>query len=187
MTLTEYQASLTRLAERVRDRLGDAVFIPAAGAMLASIKNRIITQGQNSDGGQIGGYSITPAYYTRKQFVVKSAFKPQGKGGFSASKKQTRKSMYLKSGYSELRGIQGRENSFVNLEYSGDTFLAYQIAKGGNNNVLMGFTREKAMKIRQALEKRYGKVYSATPIELQAFNTEVAAQTEKLTRQILSA
>lgn len=186
MTLEQYQSRLQQVATQVANRITDAAIIPAGSTLLARIKNRIINEGKGSAGNKIGSYSTKPAYFTRSKFVKKAAFKPQGKTGKGAKKNgQARKSMYLPNGYAQLRQIQGRQSSFVNLEYSGDTMLALQMTRNGNT-VQIGFTRQKASVVRKALEQRYGPVYAGTQAELREYSNEVSTVAANLTRQILT-
>lgn len=186
MTLEQYRTALGDLARKVGDRLTDAAIIPAGSALLARIKNRVINEGKNSNGGKIGTYSTKPTYYRRDQFVKKGAFKGQGKNGSGKKKDGTpRRSMYLQNGYAQLRQIQGRESSFVNAEYSGDTMLALQLVRNGDI-VQLGFVRQKAAVIRKALERRYGPFFSGTQQGLNQYSQEVSTVAADLTRRILT-
>lgn len=181
MTLDQYNTRLAQLISESAERATTRIVVPAANELLAKIKNRIIQKGENSTGGKIGNYSTKPGYYSKKQFVKQSAFKPVGKTG-----KRTKSTMYLQSGYKQLRQIQGRESSQVNLQYSGSTILAYQL-QALPKYVVIGFLSKEASKIRQSNENKYGKVFYATNQEMKDYNDQIIAETQKLTTSILNA
>lgn len=96
------------------------------------------------------------------------------------------KTMFLEYGYKELRDIQGRETSFINMEYSGSLLLSYSL-QANNNEVLIGFISEKSKLIRKANEKRFGAIFSATQEEKERYNKTVAENSLEITTSILNA
>lgn len=193
MTLEEHNAKLQTLASQASQKAREGIVVSAGYSLLGAIKNRIIKDGKNSSGAQIGTYSTKPAYYPRGAFIKKGAFKPQGKNQIFAQdgtrnkkikRDKGRKTMYLPEGYKELRQIQGRESGFVNLEYSGDLMLSYQ-GEPTDTAMLLGFTKESQLKKKEGLEGRYGDVFHATKEEIDAYNKEVIEETNKLTVQLL--
>lgn len=181
MTFNQYDTRLAQLINDSAERATTRIVVPTVNELLAKIKNRIIQKGENSIGGKIGNYGTNPAYYSKNQFVKQSSFKPQGKTG-----KRTISTMYLPAGYKQLRQIQGRESSQVNLQYTGSTLLSYQL-QALPKYVVIGFLSKEASQIRQANEKKYGKVFYATNEEMKDYTKQVVTETEKLTTSILNA
>lgn len=186
MTPQEYLERLKKLRDQSVEKMVDQVIFPNGNELLANIKNRIVRDKKNSSGGSIGQYSIKPMYATVNQFDKKGAFKPVGKRG------KTRKSMYLPSGYKQLREIQGKPTDAVNLNYTGSTVLSYQSQLKGKE-VLLGLTNEESAKIRQGLEngtrgrKGYGKVFYATQQEMAEYKKNVAEDTKEIILKIFNA
>lgn len=185
----------------------EGVIIPAAGRMLASIKNRIQQKGEKTDGGMIGQYSTTPMYATREQFDKQSAFKPQGKGQIKENGKVKRemgmvdgvkkhiikrksgiverKSMYLPYGYKQLREIQGKNVAFIDLNYRGDMMLSYQLTNK-DNNVVMGLNKESEVVKKDGLEERFGKFFQPNEAEYKAYKEEVTDGVKEIIMDIFS-
>lgn len=182
MNLQEYTNNLKQLAGDASAKLALNIRVPAANMMLATIKNRIIREGKASDNSEIGRLSTKPAYFSRKAFVVKGAFKPQGKNGA----RKGAKSMYLPEGYAQFKGIQGRERSKANMQLSGSMMLDYQQAIQGAT-ILQGFTNKKESDKRKGNEARFNKrIFPATEQEIQAYNKECAEGYAELTVKILT-
>lgn len=166
----------------VEDEITGAL-LDVGGELLANIKNRIAQDGKNSNNQQIGQYSTKPMYATEDMFDKKSAFKPSTKNSgevltfYIGTKKKKRvsvnqnfrqtKSMYLESGYKELRDIQGKPTQFVNLVYRSDMMASYQMLRDGDNAVVIGFRSETESIKRKALEKKYNQtIFSGSQQEL---------------------
>lgn len=79
MNLAEHLLKMRELAEKAAGEAALQIRVPAANALRGSILNRISVGGKASDGRSIGQYSTKAAYYTKKKFVKKGAFKPTGK------------------------------------------------------------------------------------------------------------
>lgn len=200
MTLEEFAKSIQELKKKTEDKtLVLALFVPA-NKMLANIKNRIVRRGENTSGSKIGNYSTKPMYATREQFDKRSAFKPgikasvssyrstnlkvtvkkdgslkakKGKTNYETIKKEKMKTMYLAEGYKELRGIQGKETAFVNLEYRGNLMLSYQQMQSGDT-IIQGLISEKEQKKREGLEKRFGsKILSPQESEIEQLKQDM--------------
>lgn len=183
MNLEQYITILNDLPAKVENAAIEAVILPAANVMLASIINRNVNEGLNSDGSKRGGYSTKPMYASRSQFITK-AFTPQGKGGKRVKDNgQPYKTEYLARGYQELRQKQGREIAFKNYEYTGDMFLAFGLAPA-ENAVNIGFRTEKASIIRKSLEKKNGVAFKPSQGEINAYKTEVTEHLGKLQKDI---
>lgn len=184
MTLEEYTDRLKRLSATYADKAKEAVFVPAANELLATIKNRIVQDGKNSQGSNIGQYDTTPAYYGPNAFIKKSSFSAKGKTGEKVFKNgKPHKTEFIPSGYKGLREKQGRRTDVINESYSGGTMLAYQMGINGDA-IVLGMTNTEAAKIRQGQEKKRGKIFYATKNEIQDYSKNVREESEKLTKQI---
>lgn len=185
MTLEQYSELIAKLPEKVKELVGERIVLPAANQMLGSIINRNIRDGKNSDGTVRPNYSTTPGYYSRSQFIQGGAFKPQGKSGNTVKKNGApNKSMYLPSGYKQLREIQGRDTKVKNYEYTGDTIQAFGNA-ASENAVLMGFRTERASKIRKGLEAKNGPAFKPTEEEKAAYIKSVQQSTKETQLKII--
>ena len=76
MSIDEYSVLLERLKDELSTQnLAEDIMLPAANRLLATIKNRIIRDGLDSEGQQIGNYSTKSMYATQDKFFKKSAFR----------------------------------------------------------------------------------------------------------------
>lgn len=187
ITLRQYTERILQLPGRIAQDLPSTVIVPAANELLARIKNRIVLEGQDSNGNKIGTYSTKPAYYSREQFDRRSSFSARGKNSRNDfSNGRQRKTMYMPSGYKQLRDLQGKPNDKMYLDYSGSTMLAYQQSLN-EKEVLQGMTTKLASDIRQGHEGRLSKpIYRATKSELEQYNKNVAIGLAELNVKILS-
>jgi len=146
----------------------------AATTMLRKIKRRITHEGKNSENADMGSYSTTPITVAQKQFVNKGSFKAGGKTG------RGKKTMYLPSGYRQLKQIQGLEAGKVNASYSGHTTDSYVVVKTGKR-VFLGMNNKTASRKRRYIEEKYGPVYLASKDEYLAYKKEVNNGLKQLT------
>lgn len=185
MTIKEYMATLDELGYEYATKAFDSIVVPNANELLATIKNRILNEGENSSGGKMKPYDTTPAYYGPSQFVKKSSFAAKGKTGEKVFKNgNPHKTEYFPSGYKGLRDKQGRRTDITNMSYTGSTMLAYQLGERGNAAVL-GFVNNEASKIRKGQEQKRGKIFYAQQSEIDTYNRNVLTETEALTRKLL--
>jgi hypothetical protein len=180
MDIKEHLARIKELAAKVSKSEALKIRVPAANLLLANTKNRIANEGRNSNVGKIGNYSTKPAYYSRKQFVKKGAFKGVGKNGG-----KPRKTMYIATGYKGLRAAQGLKTDTINAEYSGDLMLSYVSVPDGNANIKQGLNTELSARKRAGLEKRFGPLLKSTKEEIAEFNKECALGFAELTIKTL--
>lgn len=186
MDIKEHLERLKDLAHTASAEAALEIRIPAANRLLANTKNRIINEGKATDGSRIGNYSTRPLYASKKSFVKKGAFKPQGKTGVAKfSNGKARKSMYLPGGYAQFRQIQGREAGFVNAELSGDLMLSYVSAPQQNADIVQGLNTELSVRKRAGLERRFKPFLASTKDEIQDFNKECAVGFAELTVKTL--
>lgn len=186
MTLKEASNNYADLAKNFTKVIIEAAVVPEANELLARTKNRIIVDGENSQGNDIGHYSKKEAYYIREQFVKKGAFKGRGKNGDTKFENgKPHRSMYFNDGYYGLRAVQGRPVNKVNLNYSGDTINRYQLEYKGDK-ITMGMTTTEAGKIRQGNEKLFNaKIYASSADELRNYNTAVGVAINKIMNEFI--
>lgn len=178
MTSAEYIEKLKELLDAAVAKGVAAVIVPNANEFLGSTKNRIMLEGKNSEGQNIGTYSTKRMYAEKEQFV-------KGKTTlFKAGPRPGAKTMRLDGGYKQLRAIQGRPVDKMNYNYTGDTMLAYQM-EVLKDAVLLGLTNERASKIRQGLEAKRGKAFYPTKAEITEYEKNVAADVITLQLKIL--
>src|SRR5690606_11768650 len=171
MDINEYIKKLKTLAEDVSKNIVDKMLIPSANLLLASIKNRIMVDGKDSNDSSLTSYSAKPAYFGRDSFVKRSAFRPVGKRD-SKINKNPRKTMYIETGYRGLRDIQGYPTNIKNLTYSGDMMRDYQL-NVQDNSIVLGFVSEAQSKKRKSNEKREGvRIFSATREEIEQYEKD---------------
>lgn len=182
MNLQEYNNNVKNLIGSISGQASLAIRVPEGNLLLATTKNRIIREGKASDNSEIGRLSTKSAYFSRKAFVVKGAFKPQGKNGT----RKGAKSMYLPEGYAQFKGIQGRERSKANMQLSGSMLLDYQQGVQGND-IVQGFTNAKEIAKRKGNEEHFGKrIFPSTPQEIATYNKNCTAGYAELTVKILT-
>lgn len=108
------------------------------------------------------------------------------KNGNKSVKSANRQTMYLPTGYKQLRDIQGRPTDTINENYTGDTMLSFQL-QAVQNGVVIGMVNERAAKIRKGQEKRFGKIFSPTKEELENYAKRVGENLSEIQRKILNA
>ena len=121
----------------------------------------------------MGGYSTKPSYYSKEEFVRKSAFKPQGKPT-KDGKVRKGKTMFLAGGYSEFRDIQGRKTDHKNLKLTGSLEAGINVVKN-ENAALYGTTSPLESAKFEGLEEQYG-VFGLTIGEQQFLKDEITDQ-----------
>lgn len=148
---------LESLAKHLDSAMPDIIAIQTMTEVMAEHKNRIFGKGLATDGSDIGNYSTTSAYFSKTDFIRKSAFKPQGKKNKGEFKNgNERKSMFLTNGYSEFRAIQGRRNDKKNYKFSGDLERSLNVVKIGNV-VFYGTTNKEGSDKYNGLTEQSGK------------------------------
>lgn len=81
MSPEEYSERLGELYGLISGDLALDTIVPAASDLLFEIKNRIVQEGMNTAGGEIGQYSQKPIYVTPQQFVNSGSLEARGKIG----------------------------------------------------------------------------------------------------------
>jgi len=121
MTLDQHIQKMRRLADELVK--ADKPVYLAAQSALSQFSERVFTKGEDANGGQFIYDYKTPLYVDpTKTFGNTSSLKPpRGKTGKKvfASTGQPHKTTWVES-YQALRGLVGREDSFVNWVATGD-------------------------------------------------------------------
>lgn len=123
------------------DVMNDATYL-AGFSLMEIIKERITEKGMGTD-KPLSDYSEKPWRYTEQAFFDKSKFKPTN----------GKKSMYIGTGYSGLRNVQGRQSQMKNLVYSGHLMNSWGISKKKKGYVI-GFEGGTDFQGKTAGEKR---------------------------------
>lgn len=158
MSFTDLHTHLKDIAKKLDEQMPDLINTQVMHELESEWKDRIFGKGLDTNGVKIGDYSTKPAYYTKEAFIRTTAFKPKGKNSNSQTFKNgnKRKSMYINTGYSGLRDVQGRQTEFVNLKYSGSLERAFRVYKFGSE-VLFGNASEPEHLKFEGLENKYGE------------------------------
>lgn len=180
MTLNEYHNALLNLVTETKEQVSEAIMIPSVNELLGTTKNRIFVDGKKADGSKIGDYSTKEMYATKEQFVKTSSFKNQGKTG-----KPTKSSMYLQNGYKQLRQIQGRRTDTMNMNYSEQVLLDYQMTVR-NNEIVLGMVTERSSKIRNGQQEKRGDIWHSSQQEISDFEKNVTENTKVFQLKILN-
>lgn len=187
-TMQEHIDMIRNMGEKVGQLSVESVVVPAANKMVATIINRNVNEGRNTDGSKRTPYSTTPMYATPQQFIQKGAVKPRGKNGNTTKKNgQPNKSMYLPEGYKQLRSIQGRRVDVKNYEYTGDLMNDFNLeAQPNQNRVLIGFRSEAQSRKRKSLEAKNGRAFPPSTTEINEYKDEVIEQTKELNIKLIT-
>ncbi len=178
MDIQDYINKVNNLKNVLPNRLHESVYPEIAETTTKSLKNRIFTKGLDSDESKIGDYSEKPMNATKEQFVKKAAFTSTSKSG---------KTMKLKSGYKELKQVQGLKNESVNLVYSGDLRKSIQSNVDADGFVI-GFTDKENADKAQKLEDKYGKaIFKLSDNEVLKMKQRVVTALKKIHKSIFYA
>lgn len=175
MTWEHYTQNWRDLKRDLKDASALEILALPAQAMLDSIKTRVFEHGATTDGQLMEAYSTKPASFSRSEFDDKSAFKA-GRG----------KSMYLPQGYRQLREIQGKQVSYINLDYTGKFKDSYKVQTSGNTARLLLTTR-RGGSLRFMHEQRFGPILSANETERTALTEAIKVSVDKKTIETLTA
>lgn len=152
----------------------------AATRLIGDYKQRIFLQGFASDNTQIGLYSTNPFYINPddpEKFigVKKPALKPIGKTGKTVFKStgKPHKTAYLTRGYEQLRGLVGKNNPTVNLDYSSSLRVSIKVVPVGDS-YSVEITDPLLAEIMQAQELRFGKIIHEPTAEEKEGGEEAA-------------
>jgi len=167
---------LTEIAKNLDDKMPDIIATASMIELMGLHKERIFTNGLNTDNEKLGEYSLQPSYFSEKSFIRKSSFKPKGKenkGNFKNGNK--RKSMYLSKGYNEFRDIQGRQTKHIDFNFSGSLESGFRIYKFGSE-VLYGNNDKKESEKIDGLTQRFSTFIPLTLQEREFLKNDIVEQ-----------
>jgi hypothetical protein len=150
----------------------------SAFAVIAEYKNRIFVDGQTTDGSPIGQYSNNPFYQNPNTLtgVAASGVTPVGKYGNTTFKNgKPHKTRYLSNGYSELRTLTGRQNSTVDLNFSGSLERSIKVVQDGETAVIRYTSDSESAKMTQN-ERRFGVDISTVSDDERKIGSDAAAE-----------
>lgn len=175
MAFADLSSYLQNIANNLDSQAVDVAVVQSMTELQANFIQRVFVEGEDSNNQLLGTYSEKPNYYTKEQFVRKSAFKGQGKDGSTTFKVVTRsrKSMYLPQGYKQLRQIQARPTDKVNLDYSGSLKNAYRVFKFGSS-VVFGQNDTMEHKKIEGLTERFDEFQTLTDFEVEQLKNDLA-------------
>lgn len=86
---------------------------------------------------------------------------------------------YLGAGYSQLRQLTGRQNKYVDLNFSGASQQSIQVGLS-QNAVSLGFTDASRQVILEAQEKRFGsRIFEPTKEEQEGLVNDIVAELQR--------
>jgi len=148
MSPKDFEKFLTDLEKKIAKET-PKITATVASDLLGRFKRRIHNKGLNSNNAKIGNYSTRPFFMRRNDFARK---KPKGSG------------MFFKGGYAESRKYQGFQNSYVDLQYSGELFRNTQNVVNGSSVEIAVLGSENIKKTLEN-EARFGVIYELTKEE----------------------
>lgn len=176
-----YISKLRSLIELFEQQQLNEAALPAFLELEANYKERIFVKGLDSAKQKIGSYSTKPFYISPKspnlRGVKRGGIKPIGKTGrtkFASGAPHLTK--YLGAGYSQLRQVTGRQNKYVDLNFSGASQQTIQVGLS-ENAVSLGFTDSSRQIILEAQEKRFGsQIFEPTKEEQEGLVNDIVAE-----------
>jgi len=182
MSFEAFEARINNIGNALDKLLPDTISVAIMQELESKYKNRIFDNGLKADGSKIGEYSTEPTYFSSSTFVRKAAFKPLGKPNAEGKQKRNKKTMFLQGGYSEFRGIQGRENQFINLKLSGSEERAFKTMKFGNSTLFGNTDQHESDKI-QGQQDRFDGIFELSEDEKKFIREEITKQAILITKK----
>lgn len=184
MTPDELKNRLEVIRTQIAQGMRDQAFALAVSAN-SLIVNRITQTGKDEKGQSFGNYSQNdlPLFFFEARVL--------NKAGFERLKKQKKREAEAKkrnaASYAEFRRSQGLENSYINLEFSGQMFtgISYSVQDFGEGNALITIapTTPYAKKVLGYVVKRYGKILKISDTERNILQTALNNWIEKIFEQ----
>lgn len=158
----------------------DSTLREVATTMRAEMSRRIHSEGKNSNGSDIGSYSIKPMYVSLRA-VPKPKGVGRGKNGqtkFANGKPHASK--YYAGGYSDYKTDVGRNKlGKVNLSLTGQLSNQFSVI-ATTNGYGLGWANTEMYDRSQALTKKYGQVWNLTESEAKMSNEIAQEQINKI-------
>ena len=153
----------------------------AAIQVIAEYKQRIFLNGLDTNGDEIGQYSVNPFYINPLTLTTVSAsdVTPQGKNGQKVFKNgNPHKTRYLTKGYKELRQLTVGNSDKVDLNFGGSLFQSIEVVEKGLNSVVT-YSNSTLAEIMEGNEIRFKKEI-ATVSDAELEQGQEAARNELL-------
>jgi hypothetical protein len=179
MTLSERLEILSEVVNN--DNTARRISQVAAIQVIAEYKQRIFFNGLDSNGDEIGQYSVNPFYINPLSLTTVSSggIKPEGKNGQTVFKNgNPHKTKYLTQGYRQLRDLTGRQSETVDLNFSGSLFQSIKVTESGTISAIT-YTNDEMAGIMESNEARFGKDISTVSTDERELG-ETAARNELL-------
>ena len=130
--------------------------------LLTDIKTRVFGEHEDATGNKLGQYSTKPTLIGAKSFINKGGantfFESQKKKETGQWRTVKGKHLFvLDGGYKELRSIQGRQTSEIDLQYSFELAKSGLTTNIGNDVYQVKFTNLLSQNKGRGFEKRRGK------------------------------
>ena len=162
MTPKEQADKINSYVAKLNDLVADS-FELATRNLETDIKVRVFEEHLDINGAKLGQYSTTPTLIGAKSFINKGG----ANSFFTAEKKKEPKGQWrtvkgkhlfvLDGGYKELRAIQGRPTSEIDLQYSGELLLSGIGVNIGNDVYQIKFLNELSTDKGRGFEQRRNK------------------------------
>jgi hypothetical protein len=179
MTLSERLEILSEVVNN--DNTARRISQVAAIQVIAEYKQRIFFNGLDSNGDEIGQYSVNPFYINPLSLTTVAAdgVIPEGKNGQKVFKNgNPHKTKYLTKGYAELRNLTDRQSDKVDLNFSGSLFKSIEVTESGTISAIT-YTNDELAGIMESNEARFGKDISTVSTDERELG-ETAARNELL-------
>jgi len=179
MTLSERLEILSEVVNN--DNTARRISQVAAIQVIAEYKQRIFFNGLDSNGDEIGQYSVNPFYINPLSLTTVAAdgVIPEGKNGQKVFKNgNPHKTKYLTKGYAELRNLTDRQSDKVDLNFSGSLFKSIKVTESGTLSAIT-YTNDELAEIMEGNETRFGKDISTVSTDERELG-ETAARNELL-------
>lgn len=153
----------------------EEIILPALSEFTADFTERVFVDGEDSKKQKIGKYS-------ERGYIQPLPIEQVNNGKLKAlAKKQGRTdSAYVKGGYKETRELTGRQNKYVDLNFTGSLFLSVKISKLGKFYGV-GIAGKDEVKKAKDNEKRFNKViFEATQAEKQKLGQNILNEIKRV-------
>lgn len=181
MAFQAFEKRLTDIKDNLDKAMPDIIAQAIMIEVMAMHKERIFDKGLRTNGKEIGTYSKDAGYYAKDKFIRQDAFKPHGKPNKNGEVRKSNKTMYIATGYTGFRDIQGRKTDRKNLKYSGALENNIQVIQSGNE-VGYGTTDPDESKKFQALEEQY-EPFGLSTNEKKYLKEEIAIHATEIAKK----
>jgi hypothetical protein len=162
----EYESNIDDILKSLNGKLSKidkskSMIREIASTLYANITRRIHNEGQDVNDSPIGSYSTKPTLVGASSFINKTAANKVF--GSAAKRKQLEWVTYkgrhlavLEGGYKQIRSLEGKDTSNVNLFRTGQLRRDFGFEAQGKDYVI-GFKSEYGSKLKKYQEEHWGK------------------------------